>query len=1068
MKLMKLFPVALAALALASCSDDIVTNNVKNVDDNSLYFTMESTTDATRAGVVGDATDALSALSFRWTKGDDIRVYDQNLAMYDVYQYKGESFMANTPAAQFENPAPYEEKKLDSYSIGVYPNSAVEAVYLDKADRAKKHIVMNVPVEYTYEVSTADGKEAIRCDVPMYGNIDDVTTGVTQMNFLTAWTRIYTRNIPGDIQYICVVSENRDQPLTGQFEAQVHYPLDPADKPWLLKKADVEETWGNIMYSDISVTPAALREKGGICFPLLVQKYDNIHIFALKAVAGYTPDRLKLLGNNMSAVDGWQKLLDDGLAIEIDSKEDLNITRRRQCWTVRYTYDFYLDTDAFDPFRPGEVSKVLAAQASNIIGDFKVIPYSGADGLTPVDPTKAKVLKSGPGDYYTHRIEIPQISPLANIILDFSGAGIQYDEALQIYDKNPETNKFSGKLTIIPGKIQGGSDKAKIEVNLPLATVYIVGDGVNPIGNVDVQNAKEVHIGDGQTATTQDDTRNVVFKGGKLYVEDKANVKVVYAQAYAGDRPADEINPQELIVNPGGYISAYAYIQTDCNVTLNGAGYDASTETLYTGTQNDGLASINNLDCSAVPTGITIYSQGDSRIGNLIAPTAGVKLNKLTINTKLFQKSATDKAPTKGRVLGTVDGLGNAVLTGSMLTKLAEDGAPAAGTKIYADEIDMNNVEWTGGAVNGNVLSINYNEGQHRMNKLTDADEKMASTNTGKTIIKNLKLKNTATANGLFATVEAAAAINGLEVQGVKFEENLTASADKKFGALIGEVKAATTIDEVAITGLSFSSAGASYLGGLVGSATSGVTITDADVTGTISGRGFIGGLIGGITTTAAGEFNITNAKTTVSFGNQINLISGTALNDAYAGTFGCFIGGDKSAATIVNAISIYDSNYGTAITKAIKGDGINNTGLRFGAKANESDIPFFGGNAWIGRFVNNAAVAKLTTYVTKSSAAAARVFYVYTYAPESLEKTAYKNTTGDFTKSTQVDADQASATTFSKTAPQTITYSGAASQDHTSKAWVETYKFGTNIFSVYDAAALGYDAAYIDAKSAE
>ena len=1046
MKLMKLFPVALAALALASCSDDIVTNNVKNVDDNSLYFTMESTSDATRAGVVGDATDALSALSFRWTKDDQIRVYDENLAMYDVYKYGGESFVANTPAAQFTNAPGFEEKKLDSYSVGVYPNGAVEAVYLDKTDRGLKHFVMNIEPEFTYEAATADGKEAYRCDVPMYGNISNVANGITEMNFLTAWTRIYTRNIPADIKYICVVSENLDEPLTGQFEAKVHYPLAAGDEPWLQKKEDVEETWGYIMWSDISATPAAFREKGGICFPLLVQKYSNIHIFGLKDVPGKAPADLE---NDMTE---WGALLATDQAIEIASKEDLNITRRRQCWTVRYTYNYYLDTDAFDPFRPGEVSKVLAAQASNIIGDFKVIPYSGADGMEPVDPTKAKVLTSGPGDYYTHRIEIPQISPLANIILDFSGAGIQYDEALQIYDKNPETNKFSGKLTIIPGEIKGGSDKAKIEVNLPLATVYIVGDGVNPIGNVDVQNAKEVHIGDGIMPTTQDNTRTVVFKGGKLYVEDQAEVKKLYAQAYAG---AENQHAEELIVNPGGYVSNYAYIETDCNVTLNGAGYDASTSTLYTGVKNDGLASINNLDCSKVPTGITIYSQGDSRIANVVAPTAGDKLNKLLIKTKLFQKSATNAAPTKGRVLGTI-GADKAIVTGSMLTKLAEDGA-AAVTKIYADEIDMNNVEWTGGNVGANVLSINYNTATKAMNKLDVAEQKQVSTKTGKTIIKNLKLKKITdgTGNGLFKTLNADATIAGLELQTVEFKQDLDASANLAFGALVGVTSAAATIDEITVTGLDFESKGASMFGGLIGKATLGaVTINDASVSGTLKGRGFIGGLIGQTTNEAVNEIKIYDSKTpSLTFG--LLLVDGTSLAPSQVGTFGSFIGG----ATMASKISIFDCNYGTAISKEVKGNGVSTQGLRFGAIGDEAtDEPFFGGNPWIGRFTG-AATGTLVSVV--STADNKKAFTSFTYAPKQMElqKWAGAANAYDMTDATKKVANTATVKT------NHIIYDGS---EATVANPNEGYCYGTNLYGTYNNADFGYDNAYKDAKAAE
>lgn len=1046
-KIMKLFPVALAVLALASCSDDLMTTSTKSVDGNALYFTMEST-DATRAGVVGDATASLSALNFRWTKDDQIRVYDENLAMYDVYEYGGESFAENTPAAAFTHPADWSEEKLNGYSVAVYPNDAVEAVYLDKKYRDLKHFVMNIGAEYDYEAGTGE-TEAYRCDVPMYGNVNDVTTGITQMNFLTAWTRIYMRNIPKDVKWICVVSEEDDEPLTGQFEAKIHYPLAADDEPWLQKKDDVEETWGNIMYSDISLAPEAFRVKGGICFPLLVQKYTNIHIYGLKSTSANTPEDL---GNNMSDVDGWQKELNDGTAIEIESKTDLNITRRRQCWTVRYTYDYYLNTDAFDPFRPGEVSKVLADNADNIIGAFKVIPYSAADGLEPVDPTKAKVLTSGPGDYYTHRIEIPAISDLANIVLDFSGAGIQYDEALQIYDKNPETKQFAGKLTIIPGEIKGGSDKAKIEINLPLAEVWIVGDGVNPIGNVDVQNAKIVHIGDGETETAQDNTRTTVFKGGKLYIEDKAEVKKLYAQAYAGD-PTQHAT--ELIVNPGGYVSNYAYIQTDCNVTLNGAGYDASTQKLYTGTRQDGLASINNLDCSAVPTGITIYSQGDTRIANVIAPTAGDKLNKLTIKTKLFQKSATNAAPTKGRALGTI-GADKAIVTGSMLTKLAEDGA-AAVTKIYADEIDMNNVEWTGGNVGANVLSINYNTATKAMNKLDVAEQKQVSTKTGKTIIKNLKLKKITdgSGNGLFKTLNAEATIAGLELQTVEFKQDLDASANLAFGALVGVTSAAATIDEITVTGLDFESKGASMFGGLIGKATLGaVTINDASVSGTLKGRGFIGGLIGQTTNEAAAEIKIYDSKTpSLTFG--LLLVDGTSLAPSQVGTFGSFIGG----ATMAAKISIFDCNYGTAISKEVKGAGVSTQGLRFGAIGDEAtDEPFFGGNPWIGRFTG-AATGTLVSVV--STAADKMTFTSFTYGPKMMELQKWAGAAAAYDMSNAAKKVANTATVHTNY----IKYDGT---DATVANPNEGYCYGTNLYGTYNNADFGYDNAYKDAKTAQ
>lgn len=1038
MKLFKLFPVAVAAFALASCSSDDLKDQAVSTNANALRFSIEDTN--TRAGVVGDATDAISALQFRWTEDDKIRVYDENLAMYDVYEYGGTSFAENPAEAEFTNPAPWDEKKLANYSVGVYPNSYVEAVYLDKTDRGLKHIEMTLPESYTYEAGSLT-KEAYRCDMPMYGNIDNVATGVTQMNFLTAWTRIYMRNIPTDVKYIAVVSKNAAQPLTGLFEAQVHYPLQSTDEPWLKTKAATDDgTWGNLLYAALPpITEEAA--KGGICFPLPVQKYENLTIYGLKESAGVTPDAVNA-GTPDAEKAAWDALVAAGQAIEIATRNDVPFTRRRQCWSVLYTYTYYLDTDPVDPFRPGEVSKVLAANADNIIGNFRIVPYSKADGLTPVDPTKAKKMVSGEGDYYTHRIEIPNIKAgdKAKIFLDFSGAGIQYDEALQIYDKNPETNQFNGEITIIPGKIQGGSDKAKIEVNLPQAKVWIVGDGANILGNVDIQNAKEVHIGDGETVTSQNNTRTVVVKGGKLYIEDKADIKKVYAQAYAGN-PTQ--HAEEIIVNPGGQISDIAYIETQCNITLNGAGYDASASKLYTGTTNDGLASINKLNCAGVKSNITISSYGDSRIGRIDAPTTGDKLNYLTIKSKMFQKSEADKAPTIGRALGTFNS-DPAVFTASQLTKLVESGVTAA-TKVVADEIDMNNVEWKGGSIAANFISVNYNELNKTWNDLTVAAQKQMSTHSGKTLIKNMILKNTVS-NGLFATMSTAATIAGFEFNKVEFKVDQDANTVVKIGTLVGEATAAATIDEITVTGLDFQSTAATAMGGLIGTTAEAVTINDASVSGTLKGRSFIGGLIGQITATAMKYIKIYDTKTpSLTFG--LKLLDGTSLGASQVGTFGNFIGG----ATANADIKIHDCNYGTAISKQDKGNGVSTAGLRFGAVGHDNtDEPFFGGNPWIGRFTGT--VGTLESYI--STNANKKSFTQFKYEAEKMTKQNWANAASAF------DTSDASK----KTGTATV-YDGTAATVGNPN---EGYQYGSNIYLTYTDVKLGYDNAYKDAKSAQ
>lgn len=1021
---MKLFPVALAALALASCSDDIALNNAQKINENALYFTMENT-DATRAGVFGDATDAYSTLQFRWTKDDQIRVYDENLAMYDVYEYGGESFAQETPATAFTNPAPWDEKKLSDYSIGLYPNSAVEAVYLDKTDRGQKHIEMMLPVEYTYETADLE-KEAYRCDVPMYGNINSVATGVTEMNFLTAWTRIYMRNIPTDVTHIAIVSENPLQPLAGMFEAYVHYPLKPGDQPYLAPKAGTDETWSNMLYTALP-TIAEVADEGGICFPLPVQEYDNLTIYGLKENSGTDPETV----GDVKA--DWDALVTAGEAIQIATRDDVPFTRRRQCWSVLYTYTYYLGTDELNPFRPGEVSKVLAANADKIIGDFRIVPYSEADGLDPVDPTQARTLTSGPGDYYTHRIEIPEISDKANMILDFGGAGIKYDEALQIYDKNPETKQFSGKLTIIPGEIKGGT--AKIEINLPLATVYIIGDEANdPLGNIDIQNAKEVHIGDGTTPTKQESGRTTKVQGGKLFIENNAKVNKVYATAYPG---SEDQHAQEVIVK-GGYVD-FLYDQTEANITLLGNGYDATAEEQYVGE-----ARVTSIECDKITGPVTIESKGQAWVKNFKAP---ADKSQLTIKSTLLPRGKegvdADRFDVASANMTTAlyGGMtGNGIFTAAQLAKGADDGI-ASDVMLLTDVMDLNNLTWTGGELDGNFQGFNFTS--------LDPTDAKTMTSTQKNVIKNLKLaKPAATGNGLFATLTTGKAIAGLELNTVKMEEDQTAPLDAPLGALVGDALGSAAFSKIDVQALTFKSQDGNVMGGILGRANGVLVMNESKVAGTITCRGFGGGLVGQIT---AGSAGFQDCEAAVTFAHSMK---GMTLHTAYAGTFGAMVGGVKATAAL--GITVRDSKYGTAISKALKGNGNSNSKLCFGAEMTPDDIPYFGGNPWVGRFTN--VLGTLTTYNSLSVADKGKKFYKNVYAEESMQRFRYESGAGTYTEAGQKNILGHALGTVGE--PNTMIYDGGTTLGH------DANQYGFNIYSGYG--AIAYDNVYVDAAPAE
>lgn len=1071
-KFVKFFPVALAAFALASCSDDMATSSVNNVDENALYLSIENTDDATRVGVVGNATDAYTSLKFRWTKGDIVRVYDQRLAQWDKYEFTGDDF-AEDATGKFSWVDPNDGLgRLENYSVALYPADEVDAVYLDKDNRTLKHIEMTLPSEYEFLKQAANAetgvKEGYRCDMPMYGAVAEGSLNVenalaTKMNFLTAWTNIYLRNLPADVRYIAVVSKT--QPLYGPFKAEVHVPLADGDEPWLLANdAHKADEFGNILWSEINKDMIA-QDQTGVNFPLPVQNYDDIRVYALKYIPGVQELDPAAIGADLT---DWEALKTAGLAIEIGKRAPLNILRRKQCWQVKYTYTYYLDTDPVDPFRPGEITKVLEKEVNNIVGDFTIVPYSKADGLSPVDPTKAKTLVSGEGDYYTHRIQIPNIKKeqKANIILDFTGAGIQYDEALQIYDMNPETNKFEGKLTIKPGTIKGGSAKAKIEVNLPKAEVWIVGNGdTNPLGNIDIQNAKEVHIGGADVLTTTED-RTVVFKGGDLFIEDNTLIKNVYAQAYAGD-PSQ--HAKNLIVNPGGYINNVAYIQTECNVTLNGAGYDASTEKTYTGTQNNGGAFIEKLDCEKVNGNITIASNGDTYIGQLLnAPANGNKLNYLKFTTKLFQKNANDKTPVKDRALKTIGYDGKKVVfTGAQLTRVAKDGTDAD-IYLMADEVDMNGVEWTGGKLGASFFGWNHNTTTKTWKDPSKDAEKFVATKTGKNVIKGMTIK-AVSRNGLFKNINAGATVAGLEFTSPKFE-NTGATVVNYTGVVAGVIDATDAnfnFTNVKVTGLSVNSKAGNFIGGLVGAVVepqASVEFVNVDVAATsIAARSFVGGLVGGFQAKVA-EVRAFDSKAALA-GLSLSLADGvTTLQPLRAGTWAAFFGGTENNPDM--NVSLYDCSYGTAITASQKGTGINNQGLRFGANADANDVPFFGGNPWVGfcgtvpSSGNPSSLLSLITFKSVSADKKGKDFFKYVYSSSAMAVARYSGA-GNYATTTQLCLSGDATTKASKTNPVGVLYDAAAETDHSTSAWKSIYRYGTTVYLPYANPALGYGNVY-------
>lgn len=249
----KLIPVALGLLTLASCSnDDFFGSNNDIAGKLTLDVTTEGS-DVTRAYASG-TTD----LAFTWGKNDQIRVFDKNMQKYD-------NFIYNTSAKKFviNNDPQYVADADYGYAIFGEENCiSYNGWQQDGADGVLTALVKINPTIAYKQIYDADENPVYKAALPQWGTVtivgegDDKHLG-TDLKYLTGYGYAVFKSLTaGDVQYVRVRSlkynttdeakklavrnltmgatldgttdalavacvENLDQPLTGWFNARM-------------------------------------------------------------------------------------------------------------------------------------------------------------------------------------------------------------------------------------------------------------------------------------------------------------------------------------------------------------------------------------------------------------------------------------------------------------------------------------------------------------------------------------------------------------------------------------------------------------------------------------------------------------------------------------------------------------------------------------------------------------------------------------------------------------------------------------------------------------------------------
>lgn len=205
----KLIPVALALVALASCSNDDLfeKSGSKAVDGKTMQATIEDYSNMTRAAFAENKTDGkVDARALVWTAGDSYKVYGE-LATPDKYTVQNSS--VGKKSATFDC---MTEDYNTEPKFAVFPYDKVDA------NRAENKLTVTL-TDWTY--GTAEVKEdgysegGFVSNVPMYGKCDDA--GDAAFGYMTGILRVDLSALPKKMTRLIVVT---DRPLTGTFETE--------------------------------------------------------------------------------------------------------------------------------------------------------------------------------------------------------------------------------------------------------------------------------------------------------------------------------------------------------------------------------------------------------------------------------------------------------------------------------------------------------------------------------------------------------------------------------------------------------------------------------------------------------------------------------------------------------------------------------------------------------------------------------------------------------------------------------------------------------------------------------
>lgn len=488
MRILKLFPAALAMVALASCSNNDLFDfdGSKAVDGKTMNATIEEFRASTRAAFAENKNDEgkVDARELVWTAGDSYKVYGE-LATPDKYTLQNAS--AGKANGTFDL---MTEDYNENPAFAVFPYDGIDA------DRASKKLTVNLN-DWAY--GTAEVKDkgfnqgAFISNVPMFGKISAGDPKSAAFGYMTALLRVDLSKLPKRTTRLFIIT---DRPLTGEFETE--FDLEGAYPEIVSPKGDeaeystvnikgVGDVKGYILA--ISTEPIAQRTNKTFFIPVPTgNKYNKFDIYVEYNMAGSTETELiEKLGNadRPGKILNWQRGKIKSLTREITVTASGNTPQEISAFLKDEWKSFpegdeinitvAAPTASIDLSDAAKNTFTVPAELKNKVVNIIAEGYTGTKKLTIVDEDKAPVASAAlrkinfivPGDNTGFDVEI-----------DAPETQIEFDGTVDA-DGNPvlSTYKTFNPVTVAIGDIANEAAGLTIGENAEVTTAVILNGG---------------------------------------------------------------------------------------------------------------------------------------------------------------------------------------------------------------------------------------------------------------------------------------------------------------------------------------------------------------------------------------------------------------------------------------------------------------------------------------------------------------------------------------------------------------------------------------------------------------